>query len=368
MKKTTFFTLLLSLSTSFFLFRAEAKIWRVNNQSNFDNTDNFGENYGGTSAYPVFKEINEAVANANVQDGDTLYIEASPTAYRGATISKRLVIIGAGFFVTENSNTSNTVNGSDIGFVSFNQGSEFSQLIGINTGSYYTSTDTSIYISTNDITIKRCRITGGVGFGTSNLLRVSIIQNIFALGGDATLFNNCCSAFVAPQEIVFNNNIVLKKLIWTGRNILECKNNVFDGPPNELNLYFNTDSFQNNILRAAGITANINEGTNANVEFNTVSNSALFEGTPGIVVVPAMNNLFVQDSSTDGNYQLQAGATGNVPGKDGAERGAFGGATVAQRYSLSGLATIPVIYSVSTTGVSEQDNGLPVKVEARIIK
>ncbi|MGB5942154.1 MAG: hypothetical protein WBG71_04680 [Leeuwenhoekiella sp.] len=341
----------------------QAKIWRVNNQSNFDNTNNFGENYGGTPAYPVFKQINQAVANANVKDGDTLHVESSIQPYIGTVITKRLVIIGGGYFVTDNSKTSNNVYDTRLGQATFSSGSEGSELIGFNMVSVNSTSDRNIYIRTNNIAIKRCRIEGGIGFNSS-LVNIEILQNIF-VGTGQVLFNACCTSFVAPQDLVFNNNIVQKKLIWTNNIIESCKNNVFDGPPNELNLDFNTNAFHNNILRAAGITANINEGTNANVEYNTVSNSGVFQDTPENVLEPAMNNLFVDSESPDGRYQLKSDATNNVPGKDGAERGAFGGATVANRYNLSGLAAIPVIYSVSTTGVSEAGDELPVNVKAR---
>ena len=69
-----------------------------------------------------------------------------------------------------------------------------------------------------------------------------------------------------------------------------------------------------------------------------------------------------------GQYQLQSGVAGNVPGSDGAERGAFGGIAPSNRYTLSGLAAIPVIYDVSTTGVSQAGTGMTVQVKARTVK
>lgn len=364
MKKITLLTLVTGFALLLSSSIIHAKIWRVNNQSNYDNVDNFGENYGGTPVYPVFKQINEAVANANVVDGDTLHIEASTLVYSGASINKRLTIIGSGYFVEENQNVSNSVYNSRVRDITFNDGSEFSQLIGLHIIRQSSSITGKVNVLTNEITVKRCLIDRGVAF-ESGLLSVFILQNFFTNQAGNALINSSSSSFIPPQDIVFNNNILRTKLIWTGRNILECNNNVFDGPPNELNLDFNTDSFQNNILRSPGITANINNGTNANVEYNTVSNSGVFADTPGNVWEPAMNNLFLDSESPDGMYQLQPDTANNVPGKDGAERGAFGGAVIADRYNLSGLAPIPVIYSVSTTGVSESDTGLPVQVKAR---
>ncbi|MEN3322357.1 hypothetical protein VP395_01335 [Mariniflexile soesokkakense] len=344
---------------------AYAKIWRVNSQSNFNNTSNWGENYGGTPSYPVFKQINEAVASASVVAGDTLHIEGSVITYNDAIITKRLVIIGPGYFLTENTNVSNTTYDAKIGWIQFNPGSEYSQLIGMNIINDGNTADGKVYVTVNDITVKRCRMERGVQFGTL-LTDVYILQNYFAAGTN-TIYTNGNTAFVSPSNIYFNNNICLTTLLWANKNILECNNNVFAGPANVLNLDFNTGSFKNNILKSAGITANINGGANNNVQYNTVSNSGVFVGTTGNVWEPNMTALFVTNSTSDGNYKLQAAATNNVAGSDGAERGAFGGASVIKRYTLSGLAAIPVAYDVTTNGVSQPGTGLLVSVKARTI-
>lgn len=370
MKTTTFKTLFILI---FILLsnNAEAKIWRVNNQSNYNNTTNWGENFGGTPTYPVFKQINEAVNNPNVTAGDTLHIEGSPLKYNNANINKRLIIIGPGYFLTENTKVSNNTYDARIGWITFDDGSESSQVIGMSfiVGS---SSEGVVYVNVNDITIKRCRIERQISFKTL-LTDVYILQNFFTSYNSNALDNSTSSSFIPPQDIIFNNNICKKTLIWKANSwgtgtIMECNNNVFDGPSNELSLEFNTGSFQNNILKAAGITANINSGTNNNVQYNTVSNSGVFNGTIGNVWVPNMTALFVTNNTTDGNYQLQSGATENVTGSDGIERGAFGGVAETNRYTLSGLGAIPVIYDVTTSGVSEANTGLLVNVKARTIK
>jgi hypothetical protein len=370
MKPTLRYLSALLMTTFLLSNHVHAKIWRVNNQSNYNNTTNWGENFGGTPSFPVFKQINEAVANANVMAGDTLHIEGSPLKYNNAIISKRLVIIGPGYFLTENPKASNNTYDAKIGYITFNDGSESSQVIGMNfiVGS---SAEGIVNVNVNDITIKRCRIERHISFKTL-LTDVYIVQNFFTSFNSNALDNSTASTFIPPQDIVFNNNICQKPLIWKANSwgtgtIMECNNNVFDGPANALSLEFNTGSFQNNILKSAGITANINGGTNNNVQYNTVSNSGVFTGTMGNIWEPNMTALFVSNSTTDGNYQLQSAASNNVAGSDGAERGAFGGVTITNRYTLSGLAAIPVVYDVTTTGVSQPDTGLLVSVKARTV-
>lgn len=370
MKTKLFFLNIAVLCTAIlFSVSLDAQTWRVNNQSDYDGSTNFGENYGGTPSFPVFKEINDAVASPNVMAGDTLHIEGSTIPYAIATITKRLTIIGPGYFLTENEKVSNNTYDAKVGSLTFNSGSEFSQVIGMNILGGSSSSSGKINCNVSNITIKRCRIDRYIYFNTG-LNGFFVLQNFFTDEYDTDAFqNSTSSAYIPPQDVIFNNNICQKRLVWSGSwgegTLLECNNNVFDGPEGVLSLEFNTGSFQNNILKATGMTANINSGTNNNVQYNTVQVASVFDGTLGNEWVPDMDDLFVQNSTTDGNYQLQEGVSSNVPGSDGADRGAFGGVVVTNRYNLSGLGAIPVVYEVSTTGTSEPGNQLPVTIKAR---
>ncbi len=342
---------------------ADATIWRVNNNSNYNGTSLFGENLGGTINYPVYKQINDAAAatNSTVKSGDTLYVEGSPSTYSGATITKKLVIIGNGYFLTENVKTSTNLYASEVSYVYFNTGSAGSQLIGMTvTGS------NSVDVNVDDVVIKRCKLHYRIALDY-RIVSVYILQNLFTTSTSNAL---SLSTNGVPSNIVFNNNIVQRPLNTrvsnTQYNIKQCNNNVFDGPANGLAIDIATSEFKNNILKASGATVNINSNTNNNVSYATGTNVNQFAGTPNAVVAN-MNNVFqTTATSTDGKYQLQAAwATAN-PGTNG-ERGVFGGAE-SQRYTLSGLATIPTVYEFSTTGVVVPGSGLPVNIKARTIK
>ncbi len=54
-------------------------------------------NPGADPDYATLQAANDAASN-----GDTIYVEGSPTNYDGADISKKLVIIGPGYFLTDN--------------------------------------------------------------------------------------------------------------------------------------------------------------------------------------------------------------------------------------------------------------------------
>jgi len=101
--------------------QADAKIWRVNNNSNYNGTTLWGDNYAGTSSYPVFKQITDAVASNLVSstNGDTLYVEGSTITYTGVSITKKLIIIGPGYFLNENPKVSSDILSANLDNITF---------------------------------------------------------------------------------------------------------------------------------------------------------------------------------------------------------------------------------------------------------
>lgn len=365
MKQTTLLFVLAAIVFTLLTEQVSARIWRVNNASNYNGTTLFGEYLGGSATNPVFSQINDAIKWNPLKNGDTLHVEGSAAVYGDADISKKLVIIGPGYFLGENPNVSTNINSASISSITFNTGSETSQVLGMNVISNGVGNSATIYVNVNGIIIKRCRIEKAVQFG-SGIDDVYIIQSFFITSQNTTaLITNGSGGFVPPTTIVFNNNICQKTLSWAGP-ITQCNNNVFDGPPNTLNLQFSTAEFRNNILKPLNATVNINTGTNQNVTYNTGTSANQFGTAAGNTVVINISTIFVAPTaqSTDGRYQL---VPGTDPGSDGTERGVFGGAGAPNRYTLSGLPNIPTIYSVKITGPAGP-SGLPVTIQARTIK
>lgn len=375
MKQITGIFLLLILCL-FYTRQVHAKIWRINNKSNYDGATSWGSNLGGTASYPVFTEVNQAVAFGIVTNGDTLHIEGSTAIYQPTTITKRLVLIGSGYFLAQNPNTSASTVESKIEQINFTTGSAGAYAIGLNVVNNGNVADGIVYVGVNSITVKRCRIEKYVWFQTL-LQNVTIIENFFA----NTTVTNCLSTngnvnFVPPTDIIFNNNICQKVLTWgspitnptTFWPILQCRNNVFDGPDNLAtpNLAFSTSEFSNNILMASNAVVNI-QASSGVIRNNIGTLSTQFGTADNNLVVPAITSLFITSASPDGAYQIQSGSQASNNGTDGTDRGAFGGAAVTSRYTLSGLAPIPVIYEITTIGVADT-TGLPVTIKARTIK
>jgi hypothetical protein len=374
---------LLSIAAIFAIFlisaiSADAKIWRVNNGSNYNGTTLWGSNFGGNPAYPVFKQVDQAIAWSSVVDSDTIHVESSQFIYAATTITKKVVLIGPGYFLADNMKTGNNLLDARITRINFNDGSEGSSVIGLNVVVNTNTADGYIQIAADYITIKRCRIERSIYFsisGGSGIQRVTILQNYFPKDyfANALYFTN--NAYVPPVEVIFNNNICQKTLLWERSasglawNITQCRNNVFDGPDNLAtpNLRFTTSDFSNNILMPVNAVVNIT-ATPAQIAYNIGTQTAQFGTANNNIVVPDIASLFVGGDSKDGFYQIKSGSQAYQNGSDGTDRGAFGGAIVSSRYTLSGLAPIPVVYEVSTTGTVSPETGLPVTVKARTVK
>jgi len=372
MKKTLLF-IGLAIMVSLFTQNAQAKIWRVNNTSNYNGTTLWGDNLGGTSNNPVFAQLSDANTSnlVSVNGIDTLHVEGTNINYNAVTFNIPVIVIGTGYFLNENPNVSNTVSEAAVQYVYFEAGSEGSQLIGVHV--YYAY---GIFIGVSNIQIKRCRIDYSISV-TYNISDVFVLQNYFTNTANVTNSAIIVSTNLGfPTNFIFDNNICKKTLLlsWHGAgpavyNAEECNNNVFDCPAisGGPSIEMNTTSFKNNILKTSSATVNINSNVvSSDVSYNTSASATnQFGTTNNNIVITDMSTLFVDPSTntTDGRYQLKPGS---AAGADGADRGAFGGAAIDNRYTLSGLAPIPVIYDIATPGPTSTD--LPVTISARTIK
>lgn len=106
------------------------------------------------------------------------------------------------------------------------------------------------------------------------------------------------------------------------------------------------------------------------MSYNIGASATQFGTANNNIAVANMDNLFVDaaTNSPDGDYQLKPGSAGSNNGSDGTDRGVFGGLAITNRYTLSGLAPIPVIYKIITPGVTTPAGDLKVTIMARTIK
>ncbi len=343
MKNRYLIFLALVLSCSF----ADAAIWRVNNNG-------FGAHF--TS----IEEVNNAYY---VNPGDTIHLEGSNKSYgSNFYIKKKMTIIGAGYNFDENEFSPSNGLITEIGSVTFYREAAGSRLFGV-----YVN-ESGVSINASDIQISRCRISNFISL-SYDISDIRITQNFFSTGG----INNSVlsSASYFPSNVIFNHNICQRPLVLNDAQVFsECNNNIFDiliPPSNQASLKFKTGSFRNNIL-TKDVKTEINGNNTTNVAHNIGGKMSPFGTANNNLIVEDMAQLFVarQSSASDAQYQLKPNSAAAGKASDGGDIGVFGGLVPQNRYILSGLPPVPVIYSVSTTGVATQ-NGLPVTIKVRTV-
>lgn len=332
-------SLILTCSMSF------AKIWRVNN------------NNGVTADFTTLQAAHDAAAS-----GDSIYLESSPTSYGGLNCSKKLAIIGTGYFLDQNSELQAFTLSAKTDYIYFNAGSSGSSVEGIDFRS------NSMNINVNDIVVRRNNFGGINGAtpdywvgviniynGASNIL---ITQNF-----SVQIFSNGSSTGV----LISNNFISMNAYLGETANQAS------------INLNANTVAIiKNNIFRRGTISAyNCNISNNimvagflsgsGNLIANNLSSGTQFGNTNGNQQNITIANVFEGTGSFDGAYQLKTGspAIGAGYGSTTAnpvDCGIFGGTTP---YKLSGLPAIPSIYFFSNQPVGSNSDPIDVQVKVR---
>jgi hypothetical protein len=291
-------------------------------------------NAGADADYTSLQAANDAANN-----GDTIYVEGSTTAYAGADISKKFIIIGPGYFLADNPKTqANALQATFNSFINFNTGSTGSSLTGIVIPSTYVS------LFVNDIAITRCNI-------NSLFFQVSC-QNI--LISQNYLYYIGISGSGQANNSVISNNIISGNINLPGGGPVQITNNVMTSTSaNTINVY--NSNINNNIICSS---TNIPTNTGNNITNNILA--AAGTNANGNQYNVVMANVFVDYSgslnySDDGKWKLKPGSVAIGAGISGVDCGAFGGATP---YVLSGVPNLPHIYEALIPGTAYSDAGL----------
>src|ERR1019366_1241617 len=252
-------TLLLAL---FFTNNTYAKIWRVNNTP---------------AVVADFTTVQAAHDAASA--GDTIHIEASVSGYASVTVTKQIVLIGDGYFLTTDTLLQANTNTSSLNTVTFAAGSANSVMEGLNVNYVYLQTD-HILVKRNYIGYyiylytgaNNCTVSGNY-FGwyafseqSGPISNLYIGNNIFV-----NYLNVSLSTAVAGT---FENNVV-----YTGYN---------------LSLYnFQVD---NNIMYNCGFTPN------NSVYFNNIGNTTQFGNANSNQQNVTMATVFLLSGSADAQF------------------------------------------------------------------
>ena len=318
------------VSVLFYCNTASAKIWRVNNNA-------------GVSA--DFTDLPAAITGASA--GDTIDLESSATAYSAGTLTKKLVIIGSGYFLsgsTVNPNTEWNTNPTTVSQIACSFGSAGSVIEGLTISS-------AIYLGDSAITVQRNYLNGTSIYlcFSHNSNYDTIRQNYVYSVSDYT------TGFTATNTLIYNN-IIQTGVTFNGTAINTINGYIINNDVGST-IYgaanFNVANFtlQNNILYNPGFGVTLN----SNVYFNNISSNAIIPAGNGNInsVANFTTTVYVDwgfgaGFSTDGAFALAAGSAALGAGAlNGVtvDCGAFGGPAP---YVLSGMPSgIPSIYSLT---------------------
>lgn len=339
---------------------AQAKIWRLNNNGNLPNPAIVAD-FTGT--------LQAVHDNASVASGDTIHVEQSPTTYGPCIFTKRLVVIGSGYFLNKNPFTQVNIDyGSTVADLTFyNNNSAGTHIYGL--------TMLNVYMGVNNLLIARNNITGVVVIGNTNANNIDgmAVRQCYLNGStgvnQAMVRSNTGTGLITNME--FDNNIFVYPYYYNYSIFLndkvsgKIKNNIING-----SYGMNIQNFY--VLNNIGFSASNSGNTFSNcvMEYNTGTVAAMYVTPAGTNNTLGLGNqtksaaqiALLGGASTDNQYSLAVSSECIGAGKDGANCGAFGG---DYPYKLSGIAPVPNIYAVTIAPISAGSSTISVTVSAK---
>ena len=322
-----------------------AKIWRVNN------------NLGITADFTTLQ-----AAHNGALSGDTIYLESSPASYGAVTCTKKLAIIGTGYFLDQNPDLQAFTLPSIVDGITFTTGSAGSSIEGVSTR----ASAINIYVS--DIVVRRNHL--GSYNGVIPDWSTGIV-GIYAVVSNILITQNCA--------VQIQNNSGSTGILIT--NNLLAANGYGGDASNEvaLNLHVNTVAIiKNNLFRRgrviaynSNVTNNIlNRGTfegSGNLASNNLGNDIQFGTADGNKSNVDMTTVFLGTGSYDNFFKLKTGSPAIAAGYGSTaqipvDAGVYGGSTP---YVLSGIPAIPSIYFFKNQPVGSNSDPIDVQVKVR---
>lgn len=325
---------------------------------------------------------NIAAAIAAASDGDTIYVHGSQFAYGDITVTKRLVLVGAGYNSNNQFGLTTRVGSINVTRTLSVENGSGSTI----TGFHATNIQAIGVLPVDNITIYRNRVDSqlrtyaGASKGSSWLIYNNIVAQLY-LGNDGggptsisstniLVQNNIITGFIADASsasILIDHNI----FIAAGLGAIyyaTISNNLFvrnSGTIFGSNVSFCT--FNNNFANLTTITS-VSPGTSFLNGNNTGSGNISPAPNP-FVNVPDLGSF-----TFTGNYRIVNGSAADNAGTDGTDLGIYGGTypfpsggTPGGGFDTSALPAIPQITDFNIQNATIQPaSTLNVNVKARI--
>ncbi|CAH0996235.1 hypothetical protein EMA8858_02366 [Emticicia aquatica] len=317
----------------------------------------------GLNVYTTIQAAHDAAA-----DGDIIYVEPSASSYGTLDCTKRLSIIGNGYFLAQNSNVSFDLRMSMINGITFNAGSANTSVTGIYTNNLG-------FNNVSNITIERCYIQN------TNYIAFSSASQSFITFSKCFITGNIWgySEAHSPENCTFKNNIIGGGIKYFSNSVFT--NNTFSTQNNSTLTNLVNSTIANNIFRSNACNSCVQQllfdpiiHTGTTISNNIIA--CLPTGNTCSFILPTGNgNINNGDYSTlfllsdpydvgliDKNFQLVLTSPAKGVGTGGTDAGAFGG---ANPYVLSGLPTVPITTNFTTSGAGNTSVPLQVSVTVR---
>jgi len=293
---------------------ASAKKWRVNN----------------TGIPADFTTASSLSSSPLVANGDTAYFESSIHSYGNVTFTKKLIIIGPGYFLGENDSTQADLKPASLNELVFEVGSDGSIIKGMTVTSWTTIGGGYSYVA--NITIEKCNL-GSLAIynGVGHVIIRNYIESVNIQGAGNVLFaNNYVNrAGSSPGFSMYQNaSATIMNNVFLGK--IGICNAIFRNNINLLNTNYPGD-FTN---------------YNSKVE-NNIGASTQFGDLNGNQQNVDMSTVFLLTGSRDGMYRLKPGSPAIGAGVGGTDCGMFGG---NYPYVLSGMVAGPSVWYMNLNG------------------
>lgn len=323
--------------------------------------------------------------------GDTIYVYGSPFSYGTITVSKRLVVIGAGYGPNNQFGQPTRVDGVQL----FRDG----------------STDCSGSVITGLLIANSITLSGTVAPINITVYRNRISSYIYTYNGGLnssgwTIYNNIVYQVIGSSSgrttssvtnVIIANNIITGSITNFNSNTVLIDHNIFLGQ-NNLYALWNAIISNNIFTRTSGNVLN------GEVVFNTFNNNISNQNTIGAASSYSPTNIFentwistgggsnsgggnlvgtnplyidvtnFDTYSATSNYRLQASSPGKNAGTDGTDLGIYGGSypfpsggAAGGGFDTSAMPPIPQVTAVNIQNATIQPNGtLNVQVQGRV--
>ncbi len=371
-KQITFLTAIVI----FIAMTGNAKVWRVSSRV-----------IDGIAVDADFNTLQDGIDGAS--SGDTLYLMGSKNSYGTGIFEKKLVVIGPGYWLTENQHTQAITDTARVGSLTFNDGSQGSKVQGLAlsysaTTYVYAVNFRYVTINTDSITIARNYIFlyryGSYTVGTfegitiyGDRTNIKIQQNwieveINDYGGGYDGYVNTIHFTGVPSNCFVQNNFIRSNNSGTYGTATNIRMDISD-VANDLKIY-------NNVLWGDCITYFTEQQNNIFVSgaYNGGGDIMMYNlcnGTQYPVDPPELNNQQNIDMSIvfvdytkyiDNGYALATGSPAIGAGVNGGDCGVFSFDTGGFPYVLSGMPAIPSIYEATVEPFV--GSSLPVTIKA----